>query len=85
MNSEGSRICLGKQCEKTKPIWISFSFSIAELCLVLVHNDFPSTARLKINHYFHQSLCICNPYSVLKMQLLRITQDCLHFLCFFPR
>lgn len=31
-NSEGSKICLGKKCEKVKPIWFSFScFSIAEL------------------------------------------------------
>lgn len=79
-NIESSGICLGKKCEKMKPIWISFSFfSIAELCLVFVYNDFPSTTYLKINQCFHQSLCSCSPDSVFKMQLLRITQDSLHF------
>ena len=82
-NSEGNGICLGKKCEKLKPIWISFTFfSITELCLVLVYNDFPSTTYLKIDQCFHQSLCTCSPDSVFKMQLLRITQDSLHFFLF---
>lgn len=83
-NSESKRICLGeKKSEKMKLIWISFScFSIAEFCLVLVYNDFPSTTYLKINQCFHQSLCTCSPDSVFKVQLLRITQDSLHFFVF---
>lgn len=81
----GQQDLSGKNVKRWKLVWTSFSvFSIAQLRLVLVHNDFPSTTYLKINQCFHQSLCTCNCDPVFKMQLLRITQDCLHFCVFFP-